>query len=92
MKTCLLICVLLVSIIVFAQDKESTNSRPSNEQYGYIDGVRLDSIKAEYVEVNLYNKAIHFDYGQQIGPLESYRVTDNTGVLYVLRTIPLARH
>ncbi len=71
MKSFLLLCILLQSYGAIAQNTQSqvaTTLSPvitGFKTYGYIGGVRLDSIKAQYATIGWRaNQTVTFDYGQ----------------------------
>jgi len=79
MKRSLLILFIIISIQAFSQNVKTEKPAIVFEKYGYIDGIRLDSIRSEYAEVNLLNNYILIDYGQQWVSRINYRVTDVEG-------------
>ena len=48
------------------------------ETYGYVDGVRLDSLPSRYIHVSVFGGTIHVDYGQHAS-LREQRVNDKEG-------------
>jgi hypothetical protein len=87
MKYIFFLVFTTLSAAAFSQDGY-TDVLPSDpvvpvitlKQYGYIDGVRLDSIPSEYAEVVL-EKFMYFDYGQGMQKKKSWKVTDQKGVM-----------
>ena len=48
--------------------------------YGYVNGIRLDSIDAAYGEFSRYSgEGLYFDYGQKRGKRKEMMITDNKG-------------
>ncbi len=81
--------LLLSSICSFAQTKESFSlSLEGNKQvvntaktFGYIDGVRLDSVDAMYAEFSrrLFRSGLIFEYGQSEENRKKMLITDRDG-------------
>jgi len=81
MKRILLSLLSIISVTTFAQNIKLKIPSLAFEKFGYIDGVRLDSIGSAYAEVNTQSTYILFDYGQEWVSRNNYRVTDAEGYL-----------
>jgi hypothetical protein len=79
MKRIFLSPLVIFSIATFGQNTQLKTPSMAFEKYGYIDGIRLDSITSEYAEVNTQSNFILFDYGQEWVSRNNYRVTDAKG-------------
>ena len=91
MKTFLSIILSLLVVPAFSQQttishRADTSDMPpvisKFQTYGYIDGVRLDSIHTQYAE--FFTKGIDgigFNYGQNLQKRKDVFIKDNTGFL-----------
>lgn len=87
MKNFLLAILLFQSIQSNSQDwdeyvpsKDTTKTFLKNfNVVGYVDGIRLDSIKAVYAEAYFYQNKYYFDYGLQDKRFRGSVVTDIKG-------------
>lgn len=85
--------VLFFSISSFAQTAQTSYTSPITSRqvvniaktFGYVDGVRLDSIDARYAEFNwrLLQSGLTFDYGQSGAKRRKMVITDKDGRLLV---------
>jgi hypothetical protein len=81
MKYSFFLFFLVSGFSAFSQD--NTQFAPpvvNTHTYGYIDGVRLDSVQAEYAGFRSRGDKLIFDYGQP-GPARAQFVKDSTGRL-----------
>jgi hypothetical protein len=81
MKDLLLIFFSTLSVSAFAQSGKINMPTIVFERYAYIDGVRLDSIKSEYVEVHIQSDYVYVDYGQKWRGFANNRITDSIGAI-----------
>lgn len=71
----------------FAQKTSAQSDNPADfsfvtnaKTYGYIAGIRLDSVDAVYAEFNRYSgEGLFFDYGQRREKRKELRITDQWG-------------
>lgn len=88
MKTLLLLLFFIPSLAFCQKDREESIA-PSANQYGYVNGLRLDSINATYAQVDIapntrilagnFIKKFIFDYGQRWKEEKEARITDKDG-------------
>jgi hypothetical protein len=79
MKIFLFLFFILQSVFAFSQNPEKSSPVVINPHtYGYVNGIRLDSIDAEYGQVITRMQTIAFDYGQS-GGRKKLTVTDDKG-------------
>ncbi len=79
MKRFLLICFILPSIFAFSQTKDrNTLAVITPKTFGYVNGIRLDSIDAAYGQIETRWETIAFDYGQ-LGGRNKMTVADDKG-------------
>jgi hypothetical protein len=64
MKKLLIFCFLWQSLPVFSQLETTTTAVTNFQTYGYVDGVRLDSLNAEYATIEWGFSKLFFNYGQ----------------------------
>ncbi len=78
----------------FPAFSQTTQNAPENsadftvvtdpKTYGYINGIRLDSLEAVYAEFSRYRgEGLYFDYGQKRGKRKDMAITDQKGKLLV---------
>ena len=80
MKKLLLIFLLFQASFTFAQVEGETGTYIKDcKTYGYVNGVRLDSINMEYAEFGNRRGSLFFDYGQK-GNRKSKVITDKKGI------------
>ncbi len=79
MKQLLLLLALFLFVQGYSQVDKSVSLLESNT-YGYVDGIRLDSIDAAYAvfDVNVGNR-VHFNFGQNLTDSKKFLVTDTKG-------------
>jgi hypothetical protein len=83
MKIFLFLSFIFQSVFAFSQNPEKTLPVVINPHtYGYVNGIRLDSIDAEYGQVITRMQTIAFDYGQR-GGRKKLTVTDDKGTALV---------
>ncbi len=86
MKKIILFCLILSATIVHAQEQTTITPLPTlltYKTYGYVNGVRLDSIDAQYATFSWKNSnTLSFDFGQFVPSKKLMAVTDN-------KTVPL---
>lgn len=91
----ILLTLILFSSRAFAQqmdDMPSSSAANGPQIYGYVDGIRLDSIDAVYAEFTRHNvNGLHFDYGQRWVKRKDFIVTDSEGrrLVFNRATTPL---
>ena len=79
MKRFLSFCFLLPSLFAFSQSQQKTTLAViTPKTFGYVNGIRLDSIDAEYGQIETRWETIAFDYGQ-LGGKKKMTVTDDKG-------------
>ncbi len=82
MRKLLLIGLLLNASFAFSQAwDQNINYIKDSKTYGYVNGVRLDSIDMEYVNVGDPGGTSIFDYGQG-GRVKSMLITDKKGLVF----------
>jgi len=65
MKRFLCICFILPSLFAFSQTQDrNTLAVITPKTFGYVNGMRLDSIDAAYGQIETRWETIAFDYGQ----------------------------
>lgn len=81
MKKLLFLCLILQSLFAFSQSPEGSQLAVINfKTYGDVDGIRLDSLDAQYAQFYTWRgESVTFDYGQS-GSRKKMAVTDNKGV------------
>ena len=65
-------------MLVFSQSNTSHPAVTNSQTFGYVDGIRMDSINAEYAVFDWSTRRSFFDYGQSITRKKT-RVTDEKG-------------
>lgn len=80
MKTIITCLFLAVTSMAFCQQKP-VHAIKDYASYGYIDGIRLDSLKAAYARIGFRDRSAFFDYGQGTRP-KAMIVTDQHGRRY----------
>lgn len=83
----LLPILLFFSFPAFAQTSQSTQEDLSDftlvvspKTYGYVNGIRLDSLDAIYGEFSRYSgESLYFDYGQKREKRKEMIITDKKG-------------
>ena len=79
MKKLLFTCFIFQSLFAFSQSRERSPLAVINPRtYGYVSGIRLDSIDAQYGQLETRWESIAFDFGQ-LGGRKKMTVTDNKG-------------
>ena len=80
MKKLLLIGLILQSSLAFSQaaGTEATYLK-TYKTYGYINGIRLDSIDAGYAKFGRKSESVYFDYGQNVKAKDMV-ITDEKGL------------
>jgi hypothetical protein len=79
MKRFLCICFILPSLFAFSQTQDrNTLAVITPKTFGYVNGMRLDSIDAAYGQIETRWETIAFDYGQ-LGGRKKMTVTDDKG-------------
>jgi hypothetical protein len=79
MKKLLFVCFIFQSLFAFSQSQERSPLTVINSHtYGYVNGVRLDSIDAQYGQIETRLETIAFDFGQ-LGGRKKMIVTDDKG-------------
>ena len=79
MKRFLFFCFILPSLSAFSQTPDrNTLAVITPKTFGYVNGVRLDSIEAEYGQIETRWETIAFNYGQ-LGGRKKMTVTDDKG-------------
>jgi hypothetical protein len=79
MKIFIFFCFIFQSLFAFSQSQERSALAVINPKtYGYVNGIRLDSIDAQYGQIETRWETIAFDYGQ-LGGRKKLTVTDNNG-------------
>lgn len=79
MKKLLFLCFIFQSLFAFSQSPDRRKLAATNFQpYGYVNGLRLDSIDAQYGQLEPRAGSIAFDYGQ-LGGRKKMTVTDDKG-------------
>lgn len=81
--------LFLLSVKTHAQSNENSDQSVTRTQqevnnvktYGYVGGVRLDSIDANYAEFNIrwLSREVTFDYGQEREKKRDLLITDEKG-------------
>lgn len=69
--------LLFFTFTCFSQSSSDKTPKLVFQKYGYIDGIRLDSIPSAYIEVTLQNNFIHVNYGQPWDGIRNARVYDS---------------
>ena len=78
MKKLLFFCFLCQPVLVFSQSNTSHSAVTNSQTFGYVDGIRMDSLNAEYAVFDWSTRRSFFDYGQSITRKKT-RVTDEKG-------------
>jgi hypothetical protein len=79
MKIILFLSFIFQSVFAFSQGQEKSSLAViSPNTFGYVNGIRLDSIDAEYGQIITRWQTIAFDYGQ-LGGRKKMSVTDDKG-------------
>lgn len=65
MKKLVLILILFRWVTVFSQTNSEQPSITDSQTYGYVNGIRLDSINAEYAQFEWGFQRLFLDYGQE---------------------------
>lgn len=80
MKKLLLITLILQTSFAFSQAAETDAVYlKTYKTYGYVNGVRLDSIDAAYAQFGKKMESVFFDYGQD-GKRKDMVITDKNGL------------
>ncbi|MEO9070447.1 MAG: hypothetical protein ABI261_05400 [Ginsengibacter sp.] len=78
MKKLLFFCFLFQSLLVFSQTKPAQPVVTDADTFGYVDGIRMDSINAEYAQFEWGAQRLFFNYGQ-MPTRKNTTVTDEKG-------------
>ena len=78
MKKFLFSCFLFQSVLVFSQIKPVQPAITDPQTFGYVDGIRIDSINVEYAQFEWGAQRLFFDYGQS-STRKNTTVTDEKG-------------
>lgn len=79
MKKLVFLCFIFQSLFAFCQSQERSKiAVPNFQTYGHVNGVRLDSVDAQYGQLETRAESIAFDYGQ-LGGRKKMTVTDDKG-------------
>lgn len=98
MKSTLPALLLLLSLKAFAQTGQTSPSLPVARQvvstaktFGYVNGIRLDSIDARYAEFSKrsFSNSLNFDFGQS-GDRKKMVITDNEGKILSFDNITIS--
>ncbi|MEJ7673430.1 MAG: hypothetical protein WKF59_12140 [Chitinophagaceae bacterium] len=80
MKYFILPFLLFQSVLAFSQNDPNIQKVTGFNTYGYIGGIRLDSVEAEYAQFYWrFEKEIGFDYGQKRERNKELAITDING-------------
>lgn len=89
MKSIILSFCLLSGLTLFAQKETPL---PNTNQYGYVNGIRLDSIQATYAQADITAgmrmvagnliRRFTFEYGQKAKNESEARITDKAGNVF----------
>lgn len=84
MKRLLTILFIFQSTLAFSQAEGiDVHSIKDFKTYGYIVGIKLDSIEADYARFGWFRKSLYFDYGQGVRRKEML-ITDKKGLLLIV--------
>lgn len=78
MKKLLFFCFLCQSVFAFSQIKPTQTAVTDPQTFGYVDGIRIDSLNAEYAQFEWGAQRLFFDYGQS-STRKKTTVTDEKG-------------
>ena len=78
MKKILCFCLFCHSLLSFSQTNSASPAITDPQTFGYVDGIRIDSIGAEYATFEWGAERLFFDYGQS-GTRKKTTVTDKKG-------------
>ncbi len=80
MKYFILAFLLFQSVLAFSQNDPNIQKVTGSNTYGYIGGIRLDSVQAEYAQFYWrLEKEIAFEYGQKWERNKELAITDING-------------
>lgn len=84
MKNIILFCLLLSATLAHAQEETTIAPLPTLltfKTYGYVNGMRLDSIDAQYATFRWKSlNTLSFDFGQIVSNKKLILITDNKNV------------
>lgn len=78
MKKLLFFCFLCQSLTAFSQMKPVQPAVTDPQTFGYVDGIRIDNLIAEYATFEWGAERLFIDYGQS-GTRKKTTVTDKNG-------------
>ncbi len=85
MKKIILILFCFQATFAFSQNYESPQPTITGYNiYGYINGIRLDSLPATYATFGWRGDSFTFDYGQGWGKKKKTLITDDKGTLLII--------
>ena len=89
MKKFLCICLLFQSIQGSSQSNTGNVAVTNAQTFGYVDGIRMDSLNAEYALFDWGSRRSFFDYGQSVTK-KMARVTDKKGerLMFAGQSVP----